>query len=374
MLTFSLNSYSANDQYAIKVWRTIQSNKRYFMKMNPNGTWEEAMARSFIWAVEHKNEYYASGDILPYIKRLARTIMYTKNPEDPHSTMNESGSVSFVYSGLTETITPTTSGYSREIKDVFKDLYLMDKESFLSLKTLFQYDNFEGANKNKKPAIRNKEFSQEFHSLINNYGAEAVFSTLFSFYEELPEISSHRENLAVREIKLKKLKKDMSTAIPQTDTIVNATGKTFGIQSDLTMNTNPDYFKWSLLSSNSQSVVRLDISPYMDYIFEQVCVEEGVHTRHIEWCGDRCRMVFPDGTAYIGKDTDKFIEKARSILIFNLLADNVGKLVAVSADTLYFQPSRGLKAGKLRIKLATGKSMDLRLETHNTLKNVAVPV
>ncbi len=363
MLTFSINTITASDRYAHEVWATIQANLAYFKTFNGD-QWREAVTRAYMSALNHKNTQYT--DVKPYIKKLARTILRTKQVETPYSVATDDGEISAVFRTLTDSI--NTEHISTDVEDIrgaFKELYLMDSESFLKLKVLFTVDD-KGELDKREDRIRNKKFSREFQLIVDRYGTDIVFPTLYNFLKDIPALTGQRTVTNTKMVQLKAGNEAMLQKISDLPTIVDQKGKTHTIdKTTLTMKVNPDYFKWSLLGSAAE-VVCIDFSGFMNLMYDEVFVDEGVNTRHVQWCGDRYKLETPSGEVNIGMDRDKFISAVRIELLLNLLSNNVGSVVAISPDNLYVRPARSFTCDKVRVKFANGKSIDLPVKTHLT--------
>ncbi len=356
MLTFSLNQVDIGR--ALRLWSTIVENKNYFYSFNGENR-DEAMTKTFIVAMENYNDAY---DLTPYIKKLARTILKVKDVEVPYDLYNQDGEVSTTFTSLKEYQDISKIDGVEEIKKVFKDLYLYDATSFMTLKNLYSSDT---ASELKGIRVKEETFKMSFNYLIRKFGAELTFSVLAKFYEELPKLCSDKDSL-IREIKMKESTFNYIDKISDTPTIKDIKGNEWGIdKTTLTMGVDPDYIYWDILGSSVCDVLKIDMTPLLDYIYKQVYVTQGVNTKHIQWCGDRYKLITPGGTYLMSNyDKDKYIKLVRTELIMNLLQNNINTIVAISDDNVYIKPTRAFKYNIIRLNLSCGKVIDLPIEVY----------
>lgn len=362
MMTFSLNSVTGVDSYSAMVWDAINSNLGYFKSFNKD-RWEEAVHRTYITALEHRDDSY--GDVVPYIKKLARTILQIKQNESAYSVQTDDGEIAPIYYSLTDHIDTENLDGSAELVDTFKELYLLDTESFMKLKEMFKYNDVADIENKKAFKIRNARFGQEFRKLVEKFGADFTFKVLYDFFRDLPELCSTRQTGLIKDITLKVGNFDMLEKIPDTPLIVDQNNNYHYIDKNtLTMLPNPDYFVWDVVGPTSCDILKVDISPLLNYLYEEVYTVQGLSTRHITWCGDKYRVTTPGGDSYIGLDREKFIQFVRVELILNLMMNNVGAIVAISPDNVYIKPTRAFQFDTIRLRFTYGKIIDLPISLH----------
>lgn len=363
MITFSLNDVKGIDTYAMLVWNTINGNLGYFKKFNLD-RWEEAVHKTYITALEHRDSSYGD-NILPYIKKLARTILQVKSSESAYGVFTDEGEISPTFSILRDYIDTENLDGSDELKDSFKELYLLDSDSFMKLKLLFVYNDVQDIENIKSLRIRNSKLSAEFSKLVVKYGSDFTFRALYEFFEELPKLTAVRETGLTKEVNLKAGNFSVIEKIPDTPIIVDSSGNYHYIDKNtLTMSSNPDYFKWDIIGTSLCDILKIDISPFMEYMYEEVFADEGVQTRHIIWCGHKYSLKTPGGVSYICLDRDKFLSIVRIELVLNLMMNNIGTIVALSPDNIYIKPTRSFQFDKIRLKFANGKIIDLPITVH----------
>lgn len=366
MKTFSLNNGDEFDSYAASVWRAIQKNERYFKYFNKD-KWQEAVHRTYVIALDKRNQQYE--DIVPYIKNLARNVLKTKTDAVVGLTTEE-GEISPIFSGpdMQSFIDTDNIDSHIEIQDKFKELYLLDKESFMKLKNLFLIDEASELKKMRNLRVRNQKMSNEFMDLVDKYGYGTTFQVLHHFFTKLPQMINDTGHYDIKEIKLKKPNVLLLEKIPSVPTIYDKNGLGYKIdKTNLRMDINPDYIKWST-GETSATVFKVDISEYINYMYEEVFVEEGVNTKHIEWCGDKYKVTTPADVTHIGLDREKFISQVRAELIINLLGNSLGQIVALSPDSIYFKPSRSFSYKTIRVKFISGKIFDLPVSVYQRKK------
>ena len=369
MLTFSIN-IGDNFIYSTKVWDVINTNIRYFKKFNGE-QWMEAAQKAYVYAMEHKDDRY--DDLTPYIKKLARTILKVKEKEKPYDMWTEDGEVALVFTGLTETMGEEMFNDSKDVMNTFKELYLVNPNEFMKLKYIFQYDNEKDILSIKSLIIKDDQLRREFYSLIRKYSSECVFYTLYDFFKMLPKFVEVNNQRRIKEIVAKESNYMMLQKLPETPCIKTSDGKYHSIdRNSLTMDIDPDFKKWDTSFSTNCDIMRIDMTPLLDYMYEQVYVEQGVKTNHITWCDDKYKLVTPGGTVSICEDRERFMDMVRIELILNILANNINTVIAVSPESVYLRPTRSVYFDVIRYKLCTGKCIDLPITVHIRKRKVYV--
>lgn len=358
MLTFTLNSVDGSDAYATKVWDTIMGNLGYFRTFN-GVQWHEAVQRAYIIALDHRDINY-EGSLLPYIKKLARTVLKVKSYESAYGVYTDEGEISPVYHSLTSYIDTSNLDDTSEIMPYFEELYLLDSESFMKLKSLYIHDDVDSVENLKSLRIKNQDFNNTLRSLVTKYGSDFTFKALYEFFQELPYLIDERGTHVVQEITMRKCNYSALKKIPDTPLIVDDKNRYHMIDKNtLTMSLNPDYDDWDIVGTSTADILRIDISPYMDYMYLETFAPVGVNTRHLTWCGSKYRLETPGGDRHVSFDKNKFINLVRIELVVNLLMENIGTIVALSADSVYIKPTRSFKPDNLRVTLQSGKVFDL---------------
>lgn len=363
MISFSVNTDYFSDEYALVVWGKIQDNLGYFKKFN-GANWEEAVQRAYIHAlVKRKDDIHT--EILPYIKNLARNILRTTSREFSNDTVNEKGDIAPVFSGLQDHIDTTNLDGDNQLVSTLKELYLRDEKGFMALQNVFSYDDVGDIANLKAVRIKNTYLKNEIYALVLAHGVEYFFRVLNKFFYDLPKLTTIRVTGKTKEVTLKEPNFDLLDKIPDTPTIRDKSGKNYFIdKTTLTMHRNPDYFDWDVLGISMCDILKIDLEPFMSYIYEEVFVDEGISTRHISWCGEKYRVTTPGGVSHVSIDREKFINSARIELILNLISSNVGSILALSPDNLYVKPTRAFKYDKVRLRFQTGKIMDLPISVY----------
>lgn len=358
MLTFSVNNYSPVTM--LKVQKTIQDNIQYFKKFN-GSRWQEAVNKTFTVAVQHvKLEY----DVLdPYIKNLARNILKEQEKESPMDMVTEDGEVSFPFLSLTTSIEDSDVYLDKEdCMRTFKMLYLLYEEDFLKLKQLYKSDVDKFS---KSEIIKNENIKNAFNTLCLKYRTVDVFNTLYEFLYSLPKYSRKIENATIKIIEMKDKDFEFLSAIPDIPLIVDEKGRYYGIDKlNLTMERDPDTFKWNIITPTSCDIIRIDMSPLINYIYNQVYVPKGVFTKHITWCDDVYKLTTPGGKSFVNLDREKFMTQVKVELISHLVHNRFNTIIAISPDYIYIKPTRMLGYDTIRLMLVTGKIIDLPIEIY----------
>ena len=173
------------------------------------------------------------------------------------------------------------------------------------------------------------------------------------------------ENATVKIIEMKNKEFDFLSAIPDIPLIVDKNGKYYGIDKlNLTMERDPDTFDWDIINSTSCDIIRIDISPLINYIYSQVFVPQGVFTKHIVWCDNVYKVTTPGGKSFVNIDRNKFINQVRVELISHLVKNRFNTIIAISPDYIYIKPTRSMNYDTVRLILTTGKIIDLPIEIY----------
>lgn len=358
MLTFSVNE--TNPIEILRVEKTIQENIQYFKKFNGN-RWQEAVNKTFEVAIQHVKSEYEILD--PYIKTLARTILKEPEKETPMDISTEDGEVSYPFLRLTSFIDETRIMLDKkEIMDVFKELYLKYEEDFLRLKILFKKDDDKFS---KSEIIKNDEIKDALYRLRLKYEAVPVYDILYEFFKSLPKYSREIENATMKIIDMKSKEQEFLSSIPDIPMIIDNKGNYYEIDKvNLSMSKNPDTFEWDVITPTSCDIVRIDYSPLINYMYEQVFVPQGLFTKHIYWCDDMYRLTTPGGKHYVNMDREKFINLVKIELISHLVNNRVNTIIAISPDYIYIKPARMISYDTIRLNLCTGKIIDLPIEIY----------
>lgn len=357
MLTFSVNQVDAVQM--LRVEKTIEANIQYFKKMN-GARWEEAVNKTFMTAVQHVKSEYETLD--PYIKNLARNILKEQVKENPYDMVDEDGEVSYQFRGLVSEIDDNIFVDNKEILNAYKELYLLYEDDFLKLKQLFKKDEDRFS---KGETVRNENIYNTIFNLKSKYGAEAVYSALYDFFCKLPQYSRKIENSTIKIIEMKNRELEFLSSIPDIPLIVDKKGNYYGIDKvNLNMEKDPDTFDWDIITQTSCNILKLDISPLFDYMYNQVFVPKGVFTKHIVWCDDVYRVTTPGGKSFVNIDREKFINQVKVELIAHLVNNRFNTIIAISPDSIYIKPTRMMNYDTIRLILHTGKIIDLPLEIY----------
>ena len=358
MLTFSINE--VNPVHMLKVQQTIENNIQYFKKFN-GARWQEAANKAFEMAVSHVKEEYEVLD--PYIKNIARNILKVQEKESPVDTITEDGEVSYPFLKLSTYLDDSNLTFDKnEVLDTFKELYLLYGDDFLKLKLLFKKtdDKF-----SKAEIIKNDKIQEAFLNLRTKYDSRNIYDTLYDFFKRLPDYSREIENATLKIIDMKSKDMEFLDFIPDIPLIRDKEGRFYGIDKiNLTMERDPDTFEWDVITPTTCDIVRIDISPLMNYMYGQVYVPQGCFTKHTFWCDNMYRLTTPGGKTVVNMDRDKFINMVRIELISHLVNNRINTIIAISPDYIYVKPARMIGYDTVRLMLCTGKMIDLPIEIY----------
>lgn len=374
MITFSLNVDNIPSAYINRVWATIQKYKRYFQRYNMNESVDTVMLEALHNALINYNSDYDDKSLDPYIKKLARTVMYNRNSREiSYSTIDdETGEVNYVFTREVEEVGFDLEKDVRDkLMDRLSDLYLEYPDTMMELK---DYIFGQADAKTKSLKASNKEVYNELMSLSTMLGENGytLFALLREFYNEVEKQRKKAINLndIVKEIQIKPIDWGDLCKIPDGDTIVFVGKNNYGIRAGidkktLTMNEaiNVDLCRWEPIT-HRVGVVKYDISAIMDYLNENIFVEPGVNTPHISWINNKYKLTSFGGFSQLNGDIDKFLDYCLRELIMSFVHNNINTVIAVSPDYIYVQPARRQGYKTLKCVGYNGKSFNIPIEVY----------
>ena len=379
MRVFSLNFNTTDFSYVSAVWSCIQENVRYFKKFN-GAQYEEAMHLVLVRALRNKKTEYT--DLTPYIKKLARTELKQKQRDVPlNYTDEETGEVSKQFIGLAKGFSVMTGEQSERLKNVFRDMYLMHPDEIIALRPLFEDIRVytpESKAILAKVSDEVKDTLWSAISRINNSledGGKASCKAIMEFYDEIARADEKQFRLSgTKNIVMTAPDYRCMSRIPVGDTIVITSGSHKGEQMgidtsktlEMTSDVNLDLVSWLPISKTRCDVIKIDISEYINYLYDNIYVDKGVNTPHRKWLGNRYALTSPAGKDYLNEDEEVFISKCIEELILNLIANNVNNIIGFTSDSIYVRPIRKITYDTIRCKIFNNKFIDLNLSYHVT--------
>lgn len=360
MLAFAVNEQFKDIEYAHAVWQTIANLRRYFYYYNPNPDLaEEAMQRAYIHAIENRKAQHK--DLTPYIKKLARTIMRKSNVKEYSYSLydDESGEVAFIFSQqLREEIDMTHIDGIEDVLEELRDLYLLMPDEFKLFSGMYA-DNVE-----KLQVIKNASLKRHIEKMTKKYGGKVVFKAIEQVLLEInKETTAPPKEPVIKEIRMKPADFEKYEKRLCVNEGIMATDGTWGYISPETYKTEPfdaDMKKWTI--KTTCPIIKCDISQLKNYMYEKLFVQEGVSNAFIMWAGKRYRLTTPGSHIEINMDLYQFMDLIHKELIINMLRENVNKIIAISEDSVYIKPTRGVSFETIRLRLFTGAIIDLPCE------------
>lgn len=360
METFVLNSVGT--ELGVLVKGVMDSNKGYFRVFNRDLA-EDAMSDAYVRLLQH-NEMT---NITAYVKKLAQVFSkgvpmeytfsdYESDDEDDGPSAVER--MLFVESNID---VERLDYNSERVQSRLRDLYLMHSEDFVQLGNMFR----EGFDVQRSTKVRNPKLRDAIFGLCSDYGTSNVMQELYLVLRDIESKARVRIGAPVRTLQFRA--KDNLDIRAHLDpvSIVLPNGKTYGIHPwRFTMDVNPDVVKWDVSSGRTIDVMRVDYTPLLDYLYEQVYAEPGVDTRHIRWCGTSYKLISPAGREFLNMDKESFFELVKQELFEAFIDNHLAPIVAISPDYIYIQPKHTLTCDILRVTLATGRSLDLPVDCY----------
>lgn len=366
MLSLSLNKKQEFvHQNGALIWKWLTENKRYFFKIyNDKGRVEEAMSRTWQWAVMHMkmDEQEGIGETQEsYLRAIGRTILhdsYTKH-ESPFSVYDdETGEVSYTYQRIVSA--PEGEYFSEDVEDSlileYTALYLRDSEAFRGV--------YVALREGKKNVIKSSDdkWVRDFKSLFREYSISQMVGAMREFFARLDK-AEKRKRVGVKQ-------KDLMIQ-PYTDEckmhLLGADvrqGKKCSRLSALTFTMSPPITDGKRFTVDVQhkGMVQINIDAYLDALYENIMVDEGVQTPYIRWLFGKYIMYSPSGTkSMVCENRERFIERCRRELISNL-AQEVSGIFAVTSSYIYAIPQRKLMFSELHLRDFRNRVYILKVE------------
>jgi hypothetical protein len=125
---------------------------------------------------------------------------------------------------------------------------------------------------------------------------------------------------------------------------------------------NLDIVKWQPLKKSMTSVVKIDIIAFMEYIYTQVCVPQGVNTALIKWLKKENIKILPSGVQLLNVTLEHYIVELKAELLTTLSKNGITDIIGITADAIYFRPRRLIKYNNIQYKLYTGKIINMPVQ------------
>lgn len=374
MLTFSVNKNRSLrfDKYANELWILINANERYFRKFNGDRA-DEAMLETWTHMLEHRDNAYDCP--LPYMKKLARTILHKSGMEIPLSAFSsndtdDESDTSFVFDSLAE----MNEGVKRcdnkvdkqSIDSVLSALYLEDPVSFEKLRFLTESMDTTSMRDSKRLFDKDSFWFSSFNNLLKSYSASMIRDCLCNFFKELnkeKQKTKFSEGVKVFDIV------PMSNLIPFPSEMIDSDGilyrgKRYVLNPRKLLTSfedvDIDHVSWSVLSN--RDVIKIAYDEIIDTIIDDIMVEEGVNTPLITWCKGSYIMETLSGfKSFVNTDKSAFIDICRQEIISNI-ASVVKSIVAVSDRYIYATPTRKLRFNEIVFRSKQGHRYKVKIE------------
>lgn len=368
MKTFTLNTAQRIDSYPARVWTTILKYKKLFQvyayasgddSRDTASMCDEAMHRAYDFAMRSQNIEYATLDA--YIIRLAKTVMKKRVKDELMEVDKEDN----------EPILLKQLGTRDELKDIvqetilieLQDLYLMNQPEFEKLRVFLQ-ENALSIVHDQKIRISNDAFKHKFHNLTANYGITAVISALWRFFNELDSTTVNKPT-GIKKIEMHEANFNYAFKIAFDSEIRSEAGKVGVIDKATLMSSfDPDLVKWSLIKPTARNVYSVDISNLIEYMYNNIFVDEGVNTPFIKWLGKRYIVKSCGGYEDLNRDLYSFMDYIHCEVVLNLVEFGVNKVIAISDDTVYFKAQKEISYNTIRMVLCNKKVIDLPVKLY----------
>lgn len=366
MKVFSLNAGTQNVAYYYKVWECLQGLELYFKKFN-GAQYEEAMHLAFMRAISNQKEAYA--DPTAYLKKLARTEMRQRKYEIPCSvTDEETGEIARPYVRLAEGFNIYGAESEKRLKELLTDLYLMYPDDMLLLRPVFlneKCDAVEGKTLGKQI---NKEVKQLLSAELAKIDGREGYKIIAQFYNELSQTTKTQQVMSgTKNIAFAPADYRCKARIPTDRQIRITSGRKEGLLVGIDTSTkivmsddvNLDSVNWVYANKGKTDIVKIDISPLMNYLYDMIYADKGVNTTMRRWLNNRYVLTTFGGQEHLNMNEDTFIDLCMEEILLNFVANNINNIIGFTVDTVYIKPSRSITYDKLRCTLSCGKIIDL---------------
>lgn len=342
------------------VERNIMQHWKYIRKFNPDPIKAEQVKQEILFKILENRLHL--DDYTPYIKKLARVLALREGnrKELPYDVYSPEGEISSTFRILRTSLDDKEMEDRSRLRKEFCHLYLKYDKDFANLSVLFNSE-MDGADAKTLSKLRlsNEGLYSDVRNLIEEYGVTTL-QYLGVFLKDLPnlrdtEVSENHKDIIFKPVRnMNILDRVVNNGVYTED------GKLVKIDEKMLMSEeNPDYFKWKAQGS-SHKIQKIDCTPFMEYLYDQIYVNEGVDTKHIMWCDSHYRLTTPAGDYYIDENREYFINRCRVELVAALVKASVGNVIAISPDNIYF---RGKKLSYIKANVR-GKVIILPVEKY----------
>ena len=126
-----------------------------------------------------------------------------------------------------------------------------------------------------------------------------------------------------------------------------------------------DTTKWQPLQQTVGTVYSCDITQFIEYLYRQVCVAEGVDTKFIRWLGKHNIKTLPSGIQLEDVTIEQYILEAKLELLCALVSTKISNVVGMSEDNIYYSPRKRVTYADLRYILFNGVAVILPVQATN---------
>lgn len=126
-----------------------------------------------------------------------------------------------------------------------------------------------------------------------------------------------------------------------------------------------DTQKWQPLQQNAGTVYACDMTQFIEYLYRQVCVPEGVDTKCIRWLGKHNIKILPSGAQLEEVTVEQYILEAKLELLCTLVTTKISNVVGISSDNIYYSPRKRVTIDSLRYVFCDDTVVSLSVQATN---------
>jgi hypothetical protein len=359
-LAYNKSAQSSDlQEYIQLVYTCVSENVNYFKLFNGEH-WEEAVSKTISHMLQHEKPEFK--DLAPYVKNLARNILRTRDrqKEDVCDLFTLDGEVSYPFLHYVSASADSLSEQENidHIKDILTSFYLLYKKEFDVLRNLLVKGTLKG-DVSRKLIIKNEMLKTQFTRLLSSYGSHYVLEALASLFVDIDAEKSVIAGSSVRDIYFKPPQYQLVARIPDKPTIQSDKGVHKIDRRTLKMDVDIDVIAWQPISKITGSLIQVDITPLLAYVYEHVFVSKGVNTCFIQWCGEQYRLTTPAGTEVLNMEQFQFMDLVHREIVLNFINGGINTIIAASDDNVYVRTATVCRYNILRCHLYNKKIIDL---------------
>lgn len=370
-----------DEAYMQLVYNTIQKNKWYIYKICRGDTvkMNEVSSRVLVHVITHRDYNADKVELDAYVNVLAKHYLANMCAEQNKQSEYDDGYQNSLE--LSTALIPTVAGCDSEGKYAIEDLLThyyfkypedVKRYCFTTLRTLgIKMYTAESVDCDAPPS--DKKSWNVLLTQIHHYDAVTVLNATLTIANRI-SAQEHRmqRRTGAFAIPARSIDYDLFESLVASIKAVARVGTkdrtltfdpyTLSMRDEKRRAVNLDTVKWQPLQPNVPTIYACDVSGFLDFLYEQVCVPEGIDTKFIRWLGKRNIKTLPSGTQLEDVSVEQYMLEAKTELLSTLVATKVSNIVGVTEETVYYSPRKRITYSELRYVMFNGASVTLPVQ------------